>query len=39
LAYLLENNVQHIFDSGPGKTIVNMARKIKDIEKTSLLDV
>jgi malonyl CoA-acyl carrier protein transacylase len=39
LAYLLENNVQHIFDSGPGKTIINMARKIKDIEKTSLLDV
>ena len=39
LTYLLENNVQHIFDSGPGKTIVNMARKIKDIEKTSLLDI
>ena len=39
LAYLLENNVQHIFDSGPGKTIINMARKIKDIEKTSLLDI
>ena len=39
LAYLLQNNVQHIFDSGPGQTIINMARKIKDIEKTSLLDV
>ena len=39
LTYLLENNVQHIFDSGPGKTIVNMARKIKDIEKISLLDI
>ena len=39
LTYLLENNVQHVFDSGPGKTIINMARKIKDIEKTSLLDV
>ena len=39
LTYLLENNVQHIFDSGPSKTIVNMARKIKEIEKTSLLDI
>jgi len=25
-----------LIDSGPGKTIINMARKIKDIEKISL---
>ena len=36
LDYLLENNLSSLIDSGPGKTIINMARKIKDIEKISL---
>ena len=39
LLFLTENKVQEIIDAGPGKTIVNMARKLKDIEKTSLLDM
>ena len=36
LDYLLKNNLSSLIDSGPGKTIINMARKIKDIEKISL---
>ena len=36
LDYLQKNNLSHLIDSGPGKTIINMARKIKDIDKTSL---
>ena len=36
LNYLLKNNLSSLIDSGPGKTIINMARKIKDIEKISL---
>ena len=36
LDYLLKNNLSSLIDSGPGKTIMNMARKIKDIEKISL---
>ena len=36
LDYLLKNNLASLIDSGPGKTIINMARKIKDIEKISL---
>ena len=36
LDYLLKNNLTSLIDSGPGKTIINMARKIKDIEKISL---
>ena len=39
LLFLTENKIQEIIDAGPGKTIVNMARKLKDIEKTSLLDM
>ncbi len=36
LDYLLKNNLSSLIDSGPGKTIINMARKIQDIEKISL---
>ena len=36
LDFLLKNNLSSLIDSGPGKTIINMARKIKDIEKISL---
>ena len=36
LDYLQKNNLSHLIDSGPGKTIINMARKIKEIDKTSL---
>lgn len=36
LDYLLKNDLSSLIDSGPGKTIINMARKIKDIEKISL---
>ena len=39
LLFLTENKIQEIIDAGPGKTIINMARKLKDIEKTSLLDM
>ena len=39
LLFLTENKIQEIIDAGPWKTIVNMARKLKDIEKTSLLDM
>ena len=39
LLFLNENKIQEIIDAGPGKTIVNMARKLKDIEKTSLSDM
>ncbi len=38
LLFLSNNKVQEIIDAGPGKTIVNMARKLRSIEKTSLLD-
>tara|TARA_B100001029_G_scaffold179755_1_gene190802 strand:+ start:7971 stop:8870 length:900 start_codon:yes stop_codon:yes gene_type:complete len=36
LQYLLTNNLSSLIDAGPGKTIINMARKIKDVEKISL---
>ena len=36
LDYLLKNDLSSLIDSGPGKTIINIARKIKDIEKISL---
>ena len=36
LQYLLENKLSMLIDSGPGKTIINMARKIKEVEKISL---
>ena len=36
MEYLQKNNLSHLIDSGPGKTIINMARKIKEIDKTSL---
>ncbi len=36
LHYLLENKLSLLIDSGPGKTIINMARKIKEVEKISL---
>ena len=39
LLFLTENKIQEIIYAGPGKTIVSMARKLKDIEKTSLLDM
>ena len=39
LKYLSENKIQHIIDAGPGKTIVNMARKLKEVEKSSLLEL
>lgn len=39
LLFLSNNKIQEIIDAGPGKTIVNMARKLKSIEKTSLLDL
>ena len=39
LLFLTGKKIQEIIDAGPGKTIVNMARKLKDIEKTSLLDM
>jgi len=39
LLFLSNNKVQEIIDAGPGKTIVNMARKLRSIEKTSLLDL
>ena len=38
LLFLTENKIQEIVMQ-TGKTIVNMARKLKDIEKTSLLDM
>ena len=39
LLFLSNNKIQEIIDAGPGKTIVNMARKLRSIEKTSLLDL
>ena len=36
LDYLQKNNLSHLIDSGPGKNIINMARKIKDIDKLLL---
>ena len=36
LHYLLENKLSLLIDSGPGKTLINMARKIKEVEKISL---
>ena len=32
LKYLSENKIHHIIDAGPGKTILNMARKLKELE-------
>ena len=39
LKHLSENNIHHIIDAGPGKTILNMARKLKELEKSSLLEL
>ena len=39
LKYLSENKIHHIVDAGPGKTILNMARKLKELEKSSLLEL
>tara|TARA_A100001011_G_scaffold204918_1_gene213087 strand:+ start:2776 stop:3672 length:897 start_codon:yes stop_codon:yes gene_type:complete len=39
LLFLSNNKIQEIIDAGPGKTIVNMARKLRSIEKTSLFDL
>ena len=39
LEYLANNNLKKIYDAGPEKTIISMARKLKDVEKISLLDV
>ncbi len=39
LKYLSENKIHHIIDVGPGKTILNMARKLKELEKSSLLEL
>ena len=39
LKYLSENKIHHIIDAGPGKTILNMARKLKELEKSSLLEL
>ena len=39
LKYLSENKIHHIIDAGPGKTIINMARKLKELEKSSLLEL
>ena len=39
LEYLLKNNIKEIYDSGPEKTIISMARKLKDIEKISLIEI
>lgn len=36
--YLVTNGLSLMIDAGPGKTILNMARKIKDIEKLSLFE-
>ena len=36
LDYLVRNERSILMDAGPGKTIINMARKIKDVEKISL---
>jgi len=36
--YLVTNGLSLMIDAGPGKTIINMARKIKDIEKLSLFE-
>lgn len=36
LDYLVRNKLSILVDAGPGKTIINMARKVKDIEKISL---
>ena len=36
LDYLVSNKLSILMDAGPGKTIINMARKIKDVEKISL---
>ena len=39
LKYLSENKIHHIIDAGPGKTILNMARKLKELDKSSLLEL
>ena len=39
LEYLIKNDLKIIYDAGPEKTIISMARKLKDIEKRSLLDI
>ena len=38
LNFLNENKVSSITDSGPGKTIIGMARKFKEMEKLALID-
>ncbi|MDA9636955.1 ACP S-malonyltransferase [SAR86 cluster bacterium] len=39
IEYLIKNDLKKIYDAGPEKTIISMARKLKDIEKRSLLDI
>ena len=38
LDFLNESKVLSITDSGPGKTIIGMARKFKEMEKLALID-
>ena len=38
LNFLNESKVLSITDSGPGKTIIGMARKFKEMEKQALID-
>ena len=39
LNYLVSNNLKIIYDAGPEKTIISMARKLKNIEKLSLMEL
>ena len=39
LDYLVQNNLKTIYDAGPDRSIISMARKLKDIDKISLLDI
>ena len=38
LDFLDKSKVLSITDSGPGKTIIGMARKFKEMEKLALID-
>ena len=39
LIYLVNNNLKVIYDAGPEKTIISMARKLKNIEKLSISEL
>ena len=39
LIYLVNNNLKVIYDAGPEKTIIRMARKLKNIEKLSISEL